>query len=177
MLKYVFGVIFVALAWAGVIEFHLVPAIAIWTTVVIVGGLVLQVAIRFLLARRAAARIESALASQGADDGLRPEVRAQIEEMQAEFHKALRTLKSSKLAKHGKSALAALPWYVIIGPPGSGKSTLLRNSGLKFPYLNAKRGAVRGVAGTRNCDWWLANEGILLDTAGRWATEPGAGGR
>jgi type VI secretion system protein ImpL len=171
MLKYIFAVVFIALAWVGVRVFGRPDAIAIWATVVVMGGLILRVLIKFLLARRAAAKIENALASQGTDDGLRPEVRAQIEEMQAEFQKALRTLKSSKLAKHGKSALAALPWYVIIGPPGSGKSTLLRNSGLKFPYLNAKRGAVRGVAGTRNCDWWLSNEGILLDTAGRWTTE------
>jgi type VI secretion system protein ImpL len=30
---------------------------------------------------------------------------------------------------------------------------------------------VRGVGGTRNCDWWLTNEAILLDTAGRWSTD------
>jgi type VI secretion system protein ImpL len=30
---------------------------------------------------------------------------------------------------------------------------------------------VRGVGGTRNCDWWFTNEAILLDTAGRYATE------
>ena len=30
---------------------------------------------------------------------------------------------------------------------------------------------MRGVGGTRNCDWWMTNEAILLDTAGRWSTE------
>jgi type VI secretion system protein ImpL len=30
---------------------------------------------------------------------------------------------------------------------------------------------VRGVGGTRNCDWWFTNEAILLDTAGRYTTE------
>jgi type VI secretion system protein ImpL len=34
-----------------------------------------------------------------------------------------------------------------------------------------KAGKVRGVGGTRNCDWWMTNEAILLDTAGRWSTE------
>ncbi|MFZ4703217.1 MAG: type VI secretion system membrane subunit TssM, partial [Candidatus Methylumidiphilus sp.] len=28
-----------------------------------------------------------------------------------------------------------------------------------------------GVGGTRNCDWWFADEAVLLDTAGRWATQ------
>ena len=55
---------------------------------------------------------------------------------------------------------------MIIGAPGSGKTTALRNSGLQFP-LSDKMGeeAVRGVGGTRNCDWWFTNEAILLDTA------------
>ena len=32
-------------------------------------------------------------------------------------------------------------------------------------------GGMRGVGGTRNCDWWFTNEAILLDTAGRYTTE------
>jgi len=27
------------------------------------------------------------------------------------------------------------------------------------------------VGGTRNCDWWLSNDAVILDTAGRWATQ------
>ncbi|KAB2924334.1 MAG: type VI secretion system membrane subunit TssM, partial [Candidatus Contendobacter sp.] len=61
-----------------------------------------------------------------------------------------------------------LPWYIIIGPPGSGKTTALINSGLRFP-LGA--GKVRGVGGTRNCDWWFTDEAVLLDTAGRYTTQ------
>ncbi|HEY0714087.1 MAG TPA: type VI secretion system membrane subunit TssM, partial [Polyangia bacterium] len=171
MLKYVFAAIFIALAWAAAVVFDLPNWIPILATCVVVGGLVTFALVRWLLARRAAGRIESALTRGADDDGLRPEVRAQIQAMQAEFNRALQTLKTSKAGRSGKSALSSLPWYVIIGPPGSGKSTLLRNSGLRFPYLSAKRGAVRGVGGTRNCDWWMANEGILLDTAGRWSTD------
>lgn len=65
-----------------------------------------------------------------------------------------------------------LPWYVFIGAPGSGKTTALTNSGLRFP-LAARFGreAVRGVGGTRDCDWWFTDEAVFLDTAGRYTTQ------
>jgi len=73
--------------------------------------------------------------------------------------------------KFGRSYLYQLPWYTIIGAPGAGKTTALLNSGLEFP-LAAKlgRGAVRGVGGTRNCDWWFTDRAVLIDTAGRYTT-------
>ena len=78
---------------------------------------------------------------------------------------------SSLSWKFGRSWLYQLPWYVIIGAPGAGKTTALLNSGLSFP-LAAKlgRGAVRGVGGTRNCDWWFTDRAVLIDTAGRYTT-------
>ena len=65
----------------------------------------------------------------------------------------------------GGQALYQLPWYAIIGPPGAGKTTALFNSGLRFP-LAERHGAepVRGVGGTRNCDWWFTEKAVLLDT-------------
>src|SRR5206468_1905853 len=33
------------------------------------------------------------------------------------------------------------------------------------------REAVRGVGGTRNCDWWFTEEAVFLDTAGRYTTQ------
>ena len=74
--------------------------------------------------------------------------------------------------ERGGRSLYELPWYVIIGPPGSGKTTALINSGLKFP-LEQRFGkeALRGVGGTRNCDWWFTDEAVLLDTAGRYTTQ------
>ena len=56
------------------------------------------------------------------------------------------------------------PWYVIIGPPGAGKTTALLHSGLRFPFVEQ---AVKGVGGTRNLDFWFADEAVLVDTAGR----------
>jgi type VI secretion system protein ImpL len=98
----------------------------------------------------------------------RPDEAGDVASMRAEFDKAVATLKTSRLGASGRDALAVLPWYMIIGPPGGGKSTALRASGLQFPY---RQGRVRGVGGTRNCDWWLTNQAVLLDTAGRYSTQ------
>jgi len=86
------------------------------------------------------------------------------------FDEALEILQSS--GKKGKFALYELPWYIIIGPPGSGKTTALVNSGLHFP-LAEKLGseAIQGIGGTRNCDWWFADEAVMIDTAGRFTTQ------
>ncbi|MCR4266307.1 type VI secretion system membrane subunit TssM [Nitratireductor sp. ZSWI3] len=65
-----------------------------------------------------------------------------------------------------------LPWYVIFGAPGSGKTTALTNSGLKFPLGEAMgTKSVQGIGGTRNCNWWFAEDAILIDTAGRYTTQ------
>jgi type VI secretion system protein ImpL len=74
--------------------------------------------------------------------------------------------------RRGALSLYELPWYVIVGPPGSGKTTALVNSGLHFP-LEQRYGkeALRGVGGTRNCDWWFTDDAVLLDTAGRYLTQ------
>jgi len=103
------------------------------------------------------------------------------------FEQALAQLRGLRLAGTGGNAgrLAALlgrpfaselPWYVIIGAPGAGKTTALLNSGLHFPLADqaghdADQVSLRGIGGTRNCDWWFASEAVLIDTAGRFTRE------
>ena len=88
---------------------------------------------------------------------------------------AMAALRKSKLGG-SKKRLATLPWYMFIGPPGAGKTTALVNSGLKFPLAD-KEGAhaLKGVGGTRNCDWWFTDEAVLIDTAGRYTTQDSQG--
>ncbi len=107
------------------------------------------------------------------------------------FVQALAQLRSLRLARNGgvrwlgvllgRPLVHELPWYVIIGAPGAGKTTVLLNSGLHFPLADGNadgttdgatvREPIRGVGGTRNCDWWFASEAVLIDTAGRYTTQ------
>jgi type VI secretion system protein ImpL len=127
--------------------------------------------VRALMKARA---LERELLKQAEQQALnaRPDRRGEILELQVQMQRGLQALKQSRLGASGASALYTLPWYMIIGPPGAGKTTALKHSGLVFPFLDPRSGGgVRGVGGTRNCDWWFTNEAILLDTAGRYATE------
>jgi len=176
MLKYIFSAVLIAAVWlcAVLLDLPYKYVIATVLTVIIVAVLLTIIIVRVVRAKKAAKEIERALKAQAAAHAAsaRPDLRADIDAMQNEFGRAVQALKSSKLGgKSGADALYALPWYMIIGPPGSGKSTALRNSGLRFPYMSRQGGAVQGVGGTRNCQWWMTNEAVILDTAGRYTTE------
>jgi type VI secretion system protein ImpL len=97
----------------------------------------------------------------------------EIAVLKEKMDEAIYALKTSELAVQyrGSAALYALPWFMVIGPSAAGKSTLLRNSHLHFPLTNEEEIRVKGYGGTRNCDWWFADEAIFLDTAGRYTTE------
>lgn len=99
--------------------------------------------------------------------------RDELQLLQKRMQEAIEVLKKTHMGgRLGRQFLYQLPWYIIIGPPGSGKSTLLKTSDLKFPLSDQYgKDAIRGVGGTRNCDWWFADEAVLLDTAGRYTTQ------
>ena len=101
---------------------------------------------------------------------LSPEKRAEIDQFKKQLEAAITALKNSKLGrgKTGKAALYSLPWYMIIGPSAAGKTTAIQNSGLEFPY---GKDSIKGVGGTRNCDWFFSTRAIFLDTAGRYVSE------
>ncbi len=170
-------------------------AIGSWTPLVselsryiLIGVIVLLVVMRMALARWRARR-----ASHQLTDGLMkaPAAKADVPEnaeqkiLNTRFAEAVASLRKMRLHAAGKkpgwrdwislssgSYLYELPWYVFIGAPGAGKTTALVNSGLSFPLADKfGPGAIRGVGGTRNCDWWFTDDAVLIDTAGRYTTQ------
>lgn len=117
-----------------------------------------------------AGQIENSISNFSDSQILSPEKRAEIDQFKKQLEAAITALKNSKLGrgKTGKAALYSLPWYMIIGPSAAGKTTAIQNSGLEFPY---GKDSVKGVGGTRNCDWFFSTRAIFLDTAGRYISE------
>lgn len=127
--------------------------------VVILGGWGL---LAFLRARRAKKANDAILAQLAAPSAGDQESAA----LTARMAEALGSLKSA--TGNRRDYLYSRPWYVIIGPPGAGKTTALLNSGLRFPFADQ---SLKGVGGTRNLDFWFADEAALVDTAGRYTTQ------
>lgn len=97
----------------------------------------------------------------------------EVAALKARMQEAVEVLrKADASGGRGKRFLYQLPWYMMIGPPGSGKSTALENSGLVRRLGNGQgRAAVRGVGGTRNCEWLFTEDAVLIDTAGRYTIQ------
>jgi len=115
--------------------------------------------------KKMAAGLEAGISDSDED---KVDLKGEIKALRDNWTESLARLRESAGGKSAAATLTSLPWYIIIGEPASGKSTLLRKSGLDFPVGDA---AVSGMHGTRNCDWWFANEAIFLDTAGRYIIE------
>lgn len=159
-----------------------------WVRWAAIGALLLLAALRLVL-RMFRARSNNAALIKGLTAA--PSTPAagapseEVETLRRRFEEGTRILKESQAAQDAKKGglarlfslsstryLYELPWYVFIGAPGSGKTTALINSGLHFPLAD-KLGShqLKGVGGTRNCDWWFTDESVLIDTAGRYTTQ------
>lgn len=160
------------LAISGLLLVAIVVAVSLWrslSTGLLVAGAVVaafliwvlaQILTGFLRARWASRKLESELANQPTylPTGLQETTPG---ELKNKFKTAISTLKSSL----GKGFLYELPWFVLMGEAGSGKTTSLRKSNIRWPL----GGEQQGIGGTVNCDWWFANDAVILDTAGRFA--------
>ncbi|MCX7561651.1 type VI secretion system membrane subunit TssM [Sulfitobacter sp. F26204] len=156
-----FAAIFAAI-WFGFPLTGYAPISTVVARGVAIAGLIGLIALIYLLRwrsrRKKARKLEQSLLPDTTGDG---------KVLAKNMKLALDKLKRSG----GKNYLYDLPWYVIIGPPGAGKTTALRNSGIEFPGLDAMPEHGAGFGGTRNCDWWFAEEAVLIDTAGRYTTQ------
>lgn len=150
----------VALVYAGI---ALGAGVLIWLIVW---------AVRRILAHRAGLRFERAIEQETskAQKAAPGQSKAEVEAVRTRLLAAVKTIKSSKLGETtGAAALYELPWYIVIGNPAAGKSTAVVKSGMTFPFADNAGNVIQGIGGTRNCDWFFTNEGILLDTAGRYS--------
>ncbi|MGL4321545.1 MAG: type VI secretion system membrane subunit TssM, partial [Paracoccaceae bacterium] len=160
---YIIGIIaFFAAIWFGGPMTGIEILGTVWLRATVIGvivGIFLVVSlIKWRRRVKKAAELEAVLIAEPVGDG-----KVLSEKMGA----ALATLKKSG----GKTYLYDLPWYIIIGPPGAGKTTALKNSGIEFPLATNEAGGVEGFGGTRYCDWWFAEDAVLIDTAGRYTTQ------
>ncbi|MEW5980286.1 MAG: type VI secretion system membrane subunit TssM [Acidobacteriota bacterium] len=95
----------------------------------------------------------------------------EVSAFRSQMERAIQWLRGSKLGKSGQQGdvVYRIPWYLALGPTSSGKSTLISRSGLSFPYSEPDRSlASRGIEPTRNCDLWIANEALFIDSSGRY---------
>lgn len=151
------------------------------STLITIGGiasliiiwLIVQL-VRLLHSRKENAAVLDSLQGIKPQEDYQPAVDEELEVLQERMSGAVSELKNSRFGKKGGEAryLYQIPWYILIGPPASGKTTLLKNSSLKTA-LSKKfgRDSISGMGGTRHCDWWFAEQAVLLDTAGRYTTQ------
>lgn len=176
-------VILIGLVALGVLIWFVGPLLHIWggsplapasVRIAVIGGLVallvgLELFRHWRIRRLNRRMIENLTSSQSLAAMADGSADDELEVLQQRFEDAMAALKETSVS--GRQ-MYDLPWYLIIGPPGSGKTTILRNSGLQFP-LAERLGVevVEGVGGTRSCDWWLTDQAVLIDTAGRYTTQ------
>jgi type VI secretion system protein ImpL len=138
----------------------LVGIFSIWFSIV----LVRKAIIRY----RAKSQVKSLLNTENPEDqndnlGMTPsELKKSLS---GRWNQTIRALKRSQLKFQG-DPLYVLPWYMIFGRPASGKSTSLRNAKLLLPSIDL---SIKEDGSTLNLEWWLHEEGIIIDTAGRYA--------
>ncbi|WP_439865080.1 type VI secretion system membrane subunit TssM [Pseudomonas antarctica] len=91
-------------------------------------------------------------------------------QVRGRFKEAVDVLKTAqRYAAHTARWRNDLPWYVLIGEQGSGKTQLLAAGGLALP-LDRVEASQQGD--TAHCEWYFADEGVLIDTPGRYLTQP-----
>lgn len=158
--------------------------VRVWIIIGILVLLLLRLLLKVWKKQRMNARLIDAVMGMREAKPAGPEdpSRAAIDELRSNFERALGQLKKTRfggkkdggglMAQFSQKYLYQIPWYVFIGAPGSGKTTALLNSGLRFPLAEEMgKESIRGVGGTRSCDWWFADETVLLDTAGRYTMQ------
>ena len=90
--------------------------------------------------------------------------------VRARFKEAEQALVTTpRYGNHHKRWRHELPWYVLIGEEGSGKTSLLAANGLQAPL---DRSEATPAGRSASCDWYFADQAVLIDTPGRYLYQP-----
>ncbi|WP_130835790.1 type VI secretion system membrane subunit TssM [[Erwinia] mediterraneensis] len=96
------------------------------------------------------------------------------------FYDALRTLQQANLSRQktrwqrwrqrwSKNYLREKPWFLIMGPPGCGKTAMIYQNGEGFLLPeHYGLGQTTETGPTRDCNWWLTERAVYIDTSGEW---------
>lgn len=128
--------------------------------------------IRYFLKSRqsATAADEGTVAAQPRAGSVSPA--RSYDELMRGAEEVVQWLRSSNLGAAGGDAAYSLPWFVVAGPEGSGKTSLLLSAGLSFNALPSQRRADQNLLRpTRDAEWRVTDNFVLVDTAGRYQTE------
>ncbi|HEV2864861.1 MAG TPA: type VI secretion system membrane subunit TssM [Pyrinomonadaceae bacterium] len=170
---------------ASLLVVHLGPQYGVGPAyqIIMVGLILLTLPFVFVIdarRRRRERRQDEAAAEPAKSRGAAAPPRA-YEDLTRGAEEAVQWLRNTKLAEafdaaDETSAVYALPWFVVAGPPASGKTSLLLSSGLNFQTLPSQRHAEhRTVRPTRGCDWRVTDAAVFLDTSGRYQIEGASG--
>lgn len=125
---------------------------------------------RIYVRLRARAQARRAINEDEPDPEAGIPTRELLRNLKKRWQGAMRSIRHSQLKQHG-NPVYVLPWYMVIGKPRSGKSTAMKNARLLSPLLESLD---HDNGQTRNLDFWLYEDAIVIDTAGRYAVPDNA---
>ncbi|HET7921781.1 MAG TPA: type VI secretion protein IcmF/TssM N-terminal domain-containing protein [Gammaproteobacteria bacterium] len=171
ILKFFLWLLLIVLICAGVIGYYIWQDKPLEDALLVLAGLAVLV-ILFLIVRRLIVRWRAKRQvkklineEQTETERLSWSPRVLRRDLRRRWRQGIRALKRSRLRLLG-DPLYVLPWFVIMGRSRSGKSTAVKNAYLLSPVLDLPE---RTPGSTRNLDWWMYEEAIVIDTAGRYA--------
>ncbi len=87
------------------------------------------------------------------------------------FKEALHILKAARrYGKRSERWRNELPWHLVMGASASGKTCLLQAGGMQLPLDRTDCGAPHTAGAIPHCEWYFADEGVLIDTPARYLT-------
>ena len=172
ILKFLLWVLVVALVCAAVIGWFLWKGKPLADALLVLAALAVLVVLfliirRLIVRHRAKKQVQKLISEEKVrrEGGLDWSPRALRRDLKSRWQGGIRALKRSRLRLLG-DPMYVLPWYVVMGRSSSGKSTAVKNAYLLSPVLDLPE---RQAGSTRNLDWWLYEEAVVIDTAGRYA--------